>query len=221
MQPRTQKEADKQLRDAVILQLEWEPEVVSKDISVAAQDGVVTLTGFVHSYFEKVAAEKAAKSVYGVQAVAGDIEVKLGTTRTDPEIARDIVHAMQMNVSVPDDLIKIGVRNGFVTLEGMLDWNFQRESAETTARNINGVRGLTNRIELKPKISATVVKTKIEDALRRSAEVDARRIIVSAQGSTVYLSGNVRSWTEKEEAKRAAWAAPGVSEVIDQISIAP
>jgi osmotically-inducible protein OsmY len=166
MQPKTQKETDSQLRDAVLLQLEWEPEVVSKDISVAAKEGVVTLTGFVHSYFEKVAAEKAAKSVYGVQAVAGDIEVKLGTTRSDPEIARDIVHAMQMNVSVPDSRIKTSVREGFVTLEGMLDWNFQREAAETAARTIKGVRGLANRIELKPTISTTVVKTKIEDALR-------------------------------------------------------
>jgi len=173
MQPRTEKEIDNQLRQDVLKQLEWEPEVVSKDISVAVKDGVVTLTGFVHTYLEKLAAEKAAKSVYGVQAVAGDIEVKLGTKRSDPEIARDIVNAIELTASVPRDRLKICVREGFVTLEGMLDWNFQRECAETTARNIHGVQGLINNIELRRRIAANLVKKKIEDALPRSAEACA------------------------------------------------
>ena len=160
MRPLTPKETDDQLRADVLLQLELEPEIVSKDISVAAKDGVVTLTGFVHTYLEKLAAEKAVKSVYGVHAVAGDIEVGPGTKRSDPEIARDIVNAMEMTASIPDDRIKICVCEGFVTLEGTLDWNFQRESAENTARGINGVRGLINKIELQPTISTALVKKK-------------------------------------------------------------
>jgi len=220
MQTMMEKGTDKQLREAVLRQLEWEPEVVSQDISVNAKEGAVTLTGFVHSYAEKVAGEKAAKSVYGVKAVANDIEVK-PMTRTDPEITRDILEAMKLDLRVPDDRLKTGIQNGFVTLDGKVDWYYQREAAESCARKVNGVRGVTNKIEVKPTVSTTEVKTKIEDALRRSAEVDARRITVSAQDGAVTLDGNVRSWFEKEQAERAAWAAPGVSRVIDHISVVP
>jgi len=213
-------ENDKHLHDAVIRQLEWEPEVKSQDVSVSAKDGTVTLTGFVHSYSEKVAAEKAAKSVYGVKALANDIEVK-PTTRTDPEIARDVVEVLKIDASVPDDRIKVTISSGFITLEGMLDWNFQRERAESAARRVNGVRGIYNKLQLKPRVSTAEVKTKIEDALRRSAEVDSRRIAVSATNGTITLAGSVRSWFEREEAERAAWAAPGVTSVVDLISVVP
>jgi len=215
-----EKLTDKQVREAVLRQLEWEPEVVSQDISVNAKAGAVTLTGFVHSYTEKVAAEKAAKCVYGVRAVANDIEVK-PMTRTDPEIARDVITAMKLDISVPDDRLKAGIRDAFVTLEGNVEWHYQREAAESCARRVNGVRGVLNKIEVKPKVSTTEVKTKIEDALRRSAEVDAQKITVSAQDGAVTLDGNVRSWSEREAAERAAWAAPGVSRVIDHIAVVP
>jgi len=220
MQTIREKGSDQELREVVLRQLEWDPEIQSQDISISAQEGVITLTGFVHSYAEKVAAEKASKRVYGVRAVANDIEVK-PMTRTDPEIARDVVEAMKLDLSVPDERIKAGIRDGFVTLEGNLEWNYQREAAESCARKVNGVRGVTNRIEVKPKVSTIEVEAKIEDALRRSAEVDARRISVSAQDGTVTLSGNVRSWFEREEAERAAWAAPGVSCIIDRIVVVP
>ncbi len=215
------KETDNQLRDAVLLQLEWDPQVTSSDINVATADSVVTLTGFVHSYAEKYAAEKAAQGVYGVKALANDIEVKPASARTDPEIARDAVHAMKINVTVPDEKIKAIVNEGFVTLDGTVDWDFQRRSAESCVRNVAGVRGVLNHLKMKPRVSAGEVSTKIEQALRRNAELDARRITVSATGSKVDLYGNVRSWFEREEAERAAWAAPGVAEVIDHISIVP
>jgi len=221
MQTHSHKESDNLLRDAVIRQLEWDPQVISKDISVTVSDNVVTLTGFTHSYSEKYAAEKAIKSVYGVQAVANDIEVKPATMRTDPEIARDIINAMKLELTVPDDRIKAGVHDGYVTLDGTVDWNFQRSGAEACTRSVHGVRGVLNHIAVQPKVSAGDVTRNIEEALRRSAEVDARRITVSARDGEVELFGWVRSWFEREEAERAAWAAPGVAEVIDHIAVVP
>ncbi len=213
--------ADRDLRDVVLRQLEWDPRVQSDDVSVKAKEGTVTLTGFVRTYTEKYAAENVAKSVYGVRAVANDIEVK-PTTRTDPEIARDVVEAMRIDVRVPDERIKATVREGFVTLEGSAEWYFQREAAEGRARHVHGVRGVFNKIEVKSMVASTAeVKSRIEDALRRSAELDARRISVSLQDGAVTLEGNVHTWFERTEAERAAWAAPGVSRVVDNITVVP
>lgn len=220
MEIRTHKESDEQLRDAVLRQLEWDPQVTSNDIDVSTADRIVTLTGFVHTYAEKYAAEKAAQAVYGVRAVANDIEVKPSGVRTDPEIARDVIHTMKINITVPED-IKAIVDQGFVTLEGSAEWDFQRRSAESCVRNVAGVRGVVNHIKVKPRVSAVQVSIKIEEALRRNAELDARRITVSATDNKVHLYGSVRSWFEREEAERAAWAAPGVAEVVDHISIVP
>lgn len=215
-------ETDRQLREAVLRQLEWDPQVTSKDISVAAADNVITLTGFAHHFSEKYAAEKAAKAVYGVRAVANDIEVKLGTIRSDPEIARDLAQATKLDVALPANGIKTTVQEGFVTLDGAVEWNFQRERIEARARNVPGVRGVMNRIIIRPQpVSSVEVLHKIEEALRRSAEVDARRITVSAKDGQVHLYGSVRSWVERDEAEHAAWAAPGVSDVVDHIAVIP
>jgi osmotically-inducible protein OsmY len=212
---------DKNIRDAVQRQIEWEPEITSTDISVAVHDRVVSLTGFVHGYMEKLAAEKAAKRVYGVKAVANDIELKIGIERSDPEIARDAVQALQRSYSVPDTQIKVMVKDGQIVLEGTVDWHYQRQAAETVVRDLAGVKGLSNRIEVKARVSPQDVRTKIEEALRRNAEVDARRVVVSTHDGVVQLGGNVRSWAEKEEAAAAAWAAPGVTRVENNIFVTP
>jgi len=160
MPAKTQSESDRQLREAVLLQLEWDPQIISRDINVAAADNVVTLTGFVHTYAEKYAAEKAAQGVYGVKALANDIEVKLRNARADPEIARDVIHAMSINVTVPETGIKVLVNEGFVTLDGLVEWDFQRKGAESCARTIPGVRGVFNHLRVKPRVSAAEVSTK-------------------------------------------------------------
>jgi osmotically-inducible protein OsmY len=214
---------DSALRDDVLHELEWEPSVDAAHIGVAVKDGIVTLTGTVTSYAEKFAAENAAKRVYGVRAVVNEIEVKLpgSSVRTDEDIARDCVNAIKANISIPDGKVKVTVSSGWVTLEGQVDWQYQKDAAENAMRYIRGVRGVTNLITVKPRVSPEEIKAKIEEALKRTAELDARRITVEVDGGKVILRGSVRSWAEREAAEREAWAAPGVYSVEDLITVEP
>ena len=218
----TQTRSDNNIRDDVLLELKWDPKISSaSDLAVGVKDGVVTLSGFVPSFWEKDAAEKAVKRVYGVKGIANDIEVKLFWQRTDPEIARDAVHELDSHISIPSDRIKVTVKNGWVTLEGTVDWEYQKNLAKSAVKKLKGVTGVTNKIEIKPKVTPQEVKSKIEEALRRSAELDARRISVEVDGSTVKLYGGVGSWAEREEAERAAWSAPGTTMVENHIIVNP
>jgi osmotically-inducible protein OsmY len=218
----TQTRSDDQIRNDVLLELQWDPKISSSsDVAVAVKDGVVTLAGFIPSYWEMDAAEKAAKRVYGVKGVANDIEVKLLWQRTDPEIAREVVHELESHVGIPSDQIKVTVKYGRVTLEGTVDWEYQKTLAKSAVKKLKGVTGITNKIEVKPRVSPVEVRAKIEEALKRSAELDARRIRVEVEDTVVKLYGGVRSWAEREETERAAWSAPGTTKVENHIIVNP
>lgn len=181
------KVADTELRDRVERALDWEPEVTSIKIGVGAADGVVTLTGFLDTYAEKLAAERVAKRTFGVKAIANDLEIKPLFKKTDTEIAQSALNAFQWRVNVPDDKLKVTVKDGWVTLDGNVEWSYQKNAAESAVKYLQGVKGVANDIKVKPTVSTTDVKLKIEDALRRIAEVDARRIYVEAADGKVTL----------------------------------
>jgi osmotically-inducible protein OsmY len=213
---------DSEIKKDVEQELRWDPDISADDIAVTVKGGVVTLAGFVRSYSQKWQAERDAKRVQGVSAVANDLEVRLPVIdqRPDPEIARDAVAALKLPLPYSADFIKVIVSNGWITLEGEVEWHFQKERAEEAVRRVRGVKGVVNSILIKPRVSPADVKRRIEEALKRSAEVDASRISVETNGAIV-LKGTVRSWAEREEAERAVWSAPGVTKVENRIAVTP
>ena len=212
---------DSDIKRDVEDEIQWDPDIDATDIGVAVNNGVVSLTGFVRSFAQKTEAERDAKRVAGVVGVANDIEVRLPVIdeRPDPDIVRDAVSALKAELPYSSENIKVIAKNGWLTLEGSVEWNYARERAESAVKRTRGVKGVTNSISLKPKVAPHEVRRKIEDAFRRSAELDASRVTVEANGSEVILRGTVKSWAERREAERAAWAAPGVTKVDNRIAI--
>jgi osmotically-inducible protein OsmY len=214
--------SDSEVQRSVQDELSWEPSIYdSSKIGVGVKDGVVTLTGTVNSYFEKSAAERAAKRVFGVKALAVELTVTPvdSLKRTDTDIAKAAEDALNWDVAVPNDRIEVTVEDGWVTLDGNVDWQYQKRGAENDVKNLSGVIGVSNNIFVKPAVTPADIKSKIEAALRRNAVLDAQNITVQANGSKVTLTGNVSSWKERDEADDAAWAAPGVTDVKNLITI--
>jgi osmotically-inducible protein OsmY len=214
---------DKDLKQTVENALDWDPSLDAADIGVSADEGVVTLRGNVRTYAEKYAAERVALRVFGVKAVANDLAVRLPSLfeRTDTEIAQAAVTALKSNTMVPGGRVTVTVSEGWITLKGSVEWQYQKDAALRCVRDLFGVKGVSNTIALESRVKPTDVRDKIEAAFKRSAEVDARRINVNATDGKVILSGNVRSYAERQEAERAAWAAPGVTQVDDRLMIVP
>lgn len=214
---------DDQIEHDVKDELRWDPQLDDKDIATSVRQGVVTLAGFVKSWSDKYEAEKAAKRVAGVRGIANDLEVRVPSAdeRPDPDIAREAVSAIKSQLWQAADDIRVVVKNGWLSLEGNVEWQFQKSRAETAVRRLKGVRSVTNSIVVKPHIEPSKIKRKIEEAFKRSAEIDANRITVEGADSEVILKGTVRSWAEKEEAEHEAWAAPGVRRVDNRIVVNP
>jgi osmotically-inducible protein OsmY len=204
----------------VIAELKWDPRVSAPEIGVAVKDGVVALTGWEDSYSKRGAAEDAAHRVRGGKAVANEIEVRLpaDAEKTDADIAA-AVRALEWDALVPIERIDVTVSKGWVTLKGDVEWQFQQTDAERVVRRLAGVKGVTNVITVKPRVTPSEIQQKVEQALIRSAQTDAQRITVDVDGSKVTLKGSVCSWAERAEAERAAWSAPGATQVNNQITL--
>jgi len=214
---------NKDLQQDVLLELDYEPMVDASKIGVTAKEGIVSLTGNVKSYAEKDTAVHVAQRVAGVKAVIDDMKVDLPSyhIRNDEDIARAAVHALEWDVWVPADQVKVKVENSWITLEGEVDFKYQLTEAALAVRNLTGVKGVSNLIVLKkPTVVSSEIKVKIEDALRRAAEVDSQRIKVNVVGDRVVLHGSVSSWAERTAAEHAAWSAPGVTAVEDDLLVA-
>jgi osmotically-inducible protein OsmY len=212
---------DAELRRSVEEELEWEPSVDASEIGVTAHDGVVTLTGSVRSFSEKLRAARVAQRVRHVKAVANDIELRLpgSSLRTDTAIARAASDALKGRTVVPDGRIKVSVTNGWVYLDGAVDWQYQKSAALEAVHSLIGVRGVVDQVSVKPQSAASELKSRIEAAFRRNAELDAQKVCVESQGGKVTLLGQLHSWSERQEAERTAWSAPGVSEVENLIVV--
>ena len=219
----TRTQSDARIQQDIINELKWDARVQPNEVGVVVKDGIVTLTGWVDSYTKRWVAERAAYRVRGVVAVANEIEIQLPTAdqRTDTDIAAAAVRALDWDALVPLDKVTVTVAKGWVTIRGEVEWEFERREAENAIRRLNGVRGITNLLTVRPRATASVddLKRKIEDSLVRSAETDAQRITVEVDGSKVTLRGTVRTWVEAQEAERIAWSAPGVTSVDNQIKV--
>ena len=212
---------DTEIQRDVEEEIRWDPDIYSTDIAVVVKNGFVSLLGFVPSYNDKYEAEKAAKRLLGVHGIANDLEVRLSssTQRPDPEIGREAVALIKGQLPNSWDNIKIIIKEGWVVLEGEVEWFFQRDLAEKAITRLLGVKGITNQIRVKSKVSSDDIKFRIIAAFHRSAQIDADKISVTAKGSAVTLKGNVHTWAERDEAQRATWTAPGVTVVDNQIHI--
>jgi len=219
---RTTMKTDAQLQQDVIAELKWEPAVDAAQIGVEVKNGVVTLAGHVDSYAAKWEAERATQRVAGVKALAVEMDVKLpgSNTRTDADLARSVENVLQWSTGVPHDRIKVKVEGGYLTLSGEVDWEFQRRTAASAVRYLIGVKGVSDQIVIKSKVSSSVVKADIEAALKRRAQTEAKGISVAVQGADVTLSGPVNSWSERDLARQSAWSAPGVRNVVDNMTVA-
>jgi osmotically-inducible protein OsmY len=212
---------DTQLRNDIQAELAWAPEVKTSDVGVIVKEGVVTLTGHLASHAEKYAVERAVQRVHGVKALAIELTVKLpfDNQRTDADIAMAAERALEWNVLVPDDKIRPLVENGWITLAGEVEWDYQRSAAESAVRNLMGVTGVSNLVKVKPKVSPADVEKKIHDALSRQADREAHRLAITVDGSQVTLRGTVHSWTERDAVQGAAWATPGVTVVVNDLLV--
>ena len=209
------------LRQNIIDELEFEPSIDAANIGVSVANGVVTLTGHVPSYFEKTEVEAVVRRLQGVKAIAEEIEVRPfgANPNADDEIAKRAVNTINWNTAVPKDAVKVKVQKGWVTLSGSVEWQFQKVAAQEAVKGLSGVLGIANTIEVKPHVSTFDVKKRIEDALKRNAEIDAQAIKVMVADGKVTLEGHVHTWQERDAAERAAWSAAGVKGVVDHIAV--